>query len=113
MSGIADSCDISEIIYEILLLVWYAILISQLYFIPPLDQDDPEWFHYPWLPRQVDTDYQVGVYDAGGIRRSQPGQGGTTGPCGQLLWKHLLLSLPQIWKEWSQEEGGREPLGCL
>ena len=72
------------------------------------DKDDPERVHHPRLPGQVDPDDQVRVYDACCVGGTESREGRTARTRRQLLWQHLLLSLPEVRKERGQETGG----GC-
>lgn len=70
------------------------------------DKDDPQRLHHPGLPGEMDPADQDGHPGSGGVVRSQPGEGGSTGPCGMLLWKPLLQPLLQVQQERGQAQRG-------
>lgn len=71
-----------------------------------VDQDHPEWVHHPGLPGEVDPADQDGDPGAGCSVWAEPGEGGTLGPRGLLLWKHFLIPLPQVQQERGQKARG-------
>ena len=96
--------DLSAI--EVIFFIYFIYLYKKPNFFYLTDKDDPERVHYPRLPGQVDPDDQVRVYDACRVGGTESRQGRTARTRRQLLWQHLLLSLPEVRQERGQETGG-------
>lgn len=73
------------------------------------DKDHPKWVYNPGLLRKVDSSDKNDNSGAGRVFGPESGEGGSTGACGLLLWKHPLPSFYQVPQERGEKEGGKRP----